>query len=943
MVTKLSAKELDLLQRVDEKEDLRLLFFRKVKGLKWFDPLAERGYFNPEENPKPVPAKEEGYINIPFWSVVDYLVKTAPELTNKNNSDYADKFLQVLVNATTYAKENDISNYRTWWQFAEIISQIPYSVVDIEHIDIVDYWLDDIYEQGLVAQQIGEKWLPKLLEMNDEHALQLAKKIIGILYKVIFVERKYGERDKQEASLRFDYNHAQKITEKVACLAGEKLGIDAIQIFDSQLKTILKQLENDLWSSVWQPAIEEHEQNKYRDDAENVLIQAYRDSLTSYIRTKPEEAVEYVEKMLDAEYQTTHRLAIYVISKNYHLFENVTDGLLEKKYLDSNYRHEMWHFLHRNYLRFSEPQKKKVLEIISDITREDDDGKYHAGASAYNKAIWLAAIKSHGEKEARLYEENTRIAKSKPDHPDFASYMSVGWGGRESPKSLEDLQSLSINKLIQELEEYKDPGGFDEPSLEGLVKTFKQLIKTEPLRFYLHLGKFVNLDLAYIHEIIEAYSDLWTEKTQLPWDEIWQKLLEFCSTIISQDRFWDPENAKQRKLFVANRCWIVSGIGRLIEAGTKSDEYAFNEKYLKKAEEILSSLLNREEGEKFKVDSDAVSISINSPRGHCLEALINLTLRSCRIADKKNNKDHTQMWSHFQQYYDAELDRADAGNPEYEFATLVTNYLPNFLYMSKDWVLDNLNRIFDQDHYLKWLCAMQGYAYVNMIYQEIYKYLKEHDDFLKVLDDENIKDRVEEKAIQNIAIAFIENYESFKERNSLINTLITRNDHAEIRHLIWFMWTLRKKGDESLKNKVFELWPKILQNIDFSTREGKRLASQLCHWAVFVDKVDDERRDLLLAIAPYSNESHNSYELLKSIAEISQTQPFEAHTIWMKMLEGSIPDYPEEAVRQIFTNLVNEGHEGLRKAREAESVYIKKGNDRPSLWLREIRKEVEDA
>ena len=89
-----------------------------------------------------------------------------------------------------------------------------------------------------------------------------------------------------------------------------------------------------------------------------------------------------------------------------------------------------------------------------------------------------------------------------------------------------------------------------------------------------------------------------------------------------------------------------------------------------------------------------------------------------------------------------------------------------------------------------------------------------------------------------------------------------------------------------------------------TTREGKRLASQLCHWAVFVDQIDDDRRELLLAIAPYSDESHNSYELLESIAELSQTQPFEAHEIWMRMLEGSTPDYPEEAVRKIFTNLL---------------------------------------
>ncbi len=943
MVSKLSARELDLLQRINEKEELRPLFFRKVKGLKWFDPLAERGYFSPKENPKPVPAKEEGYVNIPFWSIADYLVKTAPELADEKNREYAEKYLQVLVDVTAYAKNNEISNYRTWWQFAKIISQIPHNSIPLEKIDIVDYWLDDKYERGLVAQEIGEKWLPRLLQVNDGNALQLAKRNIEFLYKVIFVERKHGEKGKQEASLRFDYYHAQRITERIARLVGEKLGIEGIQIFDSYLKDILEQLENDLWSSLWQPAIEDHEQNKHRKDAENVLIQAYRDSIDGFIRINPDEASEYVKSMLVSEYQTIRRLAIYVIGRNYHLFTDVVDQLLDEEYLDSNYRHEMWHFLNKSYPRLSDPQKEKILELISSITREDDKGEYRAGASAYNKAIWLSAIKDHGDREAQLYVENTELAKTEPDHPDFSSYMSVGWGGRKSPKTLEELQALSINELVQDLENYKDPGGFDEPSLEGLVKVFKQLVKTEPLIFYLNLNKFINLNLAYIYEIIEAYRDLWAEKAKLPWDEIWKKLLEFCSDIIAQKRFWDPENAKQGEPFVANRYWIVSSIGRLIEAGTKSDEHAFNEKHLPDAEEILSYLLNREEGNEYKEDSDAVSISINSPRGHCLEALINVTLRSCRIADKNNNGDHSEVWSDFQRYYDSELDRVDSENPEYEFATLVTNYLPNFLYMSKQWVLENLKRIFDQNHYLKWLCAMQGYAYVGTVYQEIYKFLKEHGDLLKVLNDENIRDRVEERAIQNIAVAYINDFESFEDDNSLINMLIIRNDREEIRHLIWFMWTLRKKGDDKLKNKIYELWPKILQNIDLSIREGRRMASQLCHWAVFVDQIDEERQQLLLAIAPFSDESHNSYELLKSISEISETQPFEAHEIWMKILEGSTPDYPEEAVRKIFTNLLKAGSEGLRKAREAESEYLKNGNDRPSLWLREIRQETENV
>ncbi len=110
----------------------------------------------------------------------------------------------------------------------------------------------------------------------------------------------------------------------------------------------------------------------------------------------------------------------------------------------------------------------------------------------------------------------------------------------------------------------------------------------------------------------------------------------------------------KRSSFVANRHWIVGEIGELIEAGTKSDEHSFGEKFLELAEEVILILLKNEKGKEFKLDSDAVIVAINSPRGSCIEALINLSLRSCRLADKQCGN-HAAIWAHFQPIYDAEL------------------------------------------------------------------------------------------------------------------------------------------------------------------------------------------------------------------------------------------------------------------------------------------------
>ena len=149
----------------------------------------------------------------------------------------------------------------------------------------------------------------------------------------------------------------------------------------------------------------------------------------------------------------------------------------------------------------------------------------------------------------------------------------------------------------------------------------------------------------------------------------------------------------------------------------------------------------------------------------------------------------------------------------------------------------NLNSIFDQDNYQKWLCAMNGYAYVSSVYEGIYDHLKRGGHLIRALDDKNIKKLVSEKVIQNIVIAYIEDFEKLEDESSMIHQLLERRNHQEIDQLIWFVWTLRKKGDTKVQDKVFALWPRILDVINTTTREGKKLASKLCTWSVFIDDI----------------------------------------------------------------------------------------------------------
>ena len=935
-MSKLSVRERDLLIRIDKNEDLQPIFFRKVKGIKWFDELSDGGYFEPDQNPLPTLEDENGYVKIPIWQVIHYLVKTAPELSSQNDAYYAKKFLDILVSTTEYARKNDVSNYRTWQEFSKIIAYIPTALMTIENLSIVDYWLDDKYESGYVAQEIGEKWLPSLLNTGGLHEQQLAARLLEYIYKVNFVDKPYAEHTHRMAMLRVDYHYIRGITLKVAKLSGKALGNRAISIFDEQLRQILSQLQNDSWSCIWHPAIEDHDQNKQLDNAENSLIKAYRDSLAGYISSKPNEAVAYISEMLKNEYKTIRRIAIHTIDENYRICNEFSDILIDSQYFEDNFRHEMWRYLNHHYSQLRADQQKAIRDFISEINKSDDEGSPHIVATAYRQAIWLAAIKKFGQIENNLYIEKSIAAGAEPDQPSFSSYMSrEGIVVHESPVPLDILQGMEMGQLIETLKSYQDESWqFLEPGIEGLSSALREIVKESPLKFYLHLSNFVALDPAYVYQMIEAYRELWTEKKNLPWDDIWSYLLNFCAAVIQRKQFWNREYDKERAANVANRYWIVSSIARLIEAGTKSDKHAFDPKYLEKAETIIKVLLRCESGEHFSMESDAVFVSINSPRGQSLAALINITLRKCRLSDHENLNDHSDVWTHFQTYYDAELDRINI--PDYEFVTLVTNYLPNFLYMSKDWTLTNLGRIFDQKKILWWSCAMQGYSYVGTIYKELFLYLKEGGHLIQALNEEYLSERVKKRVVENIGVAYISGFENLADHNSLIGTLISRHTYEELSNLVWLIWTMRK-NDDGLKEKVYELWPKILEAADTSTHKGKRLASQLCLWAVYVDEVDEQRLNLLQAIAPYADIDHHSSQLLESLAAISKTQPFEVHEIWMKLLETSTPDYPEESIQEILKNLDAQGSVGLLKAKEAVDVYLEFAIEGPNDWLHEIR------
>jgi hypothetical protein len=928
----LTPKQKSAIERIKSNPPLQPILFSKAVGLHWFRPFGEAGFLSPNDIPGPIPQKEEGSVSIPVWPITNYLVATSPELLEPGNEEYAIAFMDFIRAATRFAKEHNFGNYRVWWQFSKIICNVPPLLLSENDLQLIDYWLDDTYERGFVAEILGIQWLHKLLDHHEQHCKDLALGVIDLLYKTKIVPSKFGFGEEKDAIFRFENYYAQKITQQSASKVGQSLGINAVILFQRHLQDILRILGNDQWSSIRRRAIENHAQNSRADDTEDILIEAHRDALLAYVGVAPDAASDYVATILEGPFETLQRIAIYAIDKRYPELKRLVDRVLAEKYFHSNFRHELWHLLNARYPLFTISQKKLVKERILGLTENDDSGQQSQAGTAYRRIPWLSAIKTYDEDLAALYQQCTDTIGSEPQHPDFSSYISVGYVSPKSPIPQDELLSLDIIKLIDVLKSYRDPGRFDEPSIEGLVKALRQAIKAQPLKFHKHLQQFLDLDLPYVHAIIEAFSELWVEQAQLPWDDVWGPLLDFCASLIQQENFWSAENALPRSSFVANRFWITSSISRLIQHGTISDEHAFSKKYLDKAEALLQHILSKEEGEEFKPDGDAVHIAINSPRGQCFEAFISLVLRSCRLADEEHGQ-HNDVWEHFRTTFDIELAKQDC----YECATLTARHIIQFVsYVSKDWTEDNFVNIFDRRNHQKWLCAMQGYAFVNLVHDQVYKYLKGSGDFRRALVDQNIKQTMDNKITENIVVAYLNGLEKLEEDDNLIDYLITNRLYSELHHLIWFIWTLHKNADERQTKKVLDLWERLMVLVDPGTTEGKQLGSKLCDWLVFIKEVTNLNRAMIHSIVACTDDDRFSYDLLDNIARISEQQPEEAFQIWKILLAVAAVWYPQEAIHSAFKNLIRSGPSGILKAKDIASEYLKHGNSAPHDALQQL-------
>ena len=929
----LTPKEITALQRIDLRPELLPQFFKRIEGLKWFDELDRRGYFDPKRQPTQEKI-ENNRLHFPHWFVLDYLERTSKILTQTSDSlytreeleEYANKFMELIRSVTRYAKKNSIWNFRTWACFAEVLVSIPSSTYRSDDVDIIRYWVEDPYAPDLVLDVLGQKLIPKLVN-EDTHSISFAVQVVELSLESYFSANKDSiiERLESQSTLY----HIRQFTQNVSTKLGVKAGKDIVSVSNELLCRALGLGNNDRSYIVWRPAIEENEQNNGYDSYISVLIDLYRDSLDGFVKTAVDEAREVIASMLNSDFVTVRRLAVHAIGSNFNICQGLYNSVLDSiEMWTYQFKHEIWQLLFSNYSSFDLELRTQTIERI--LSLELDEG---VRIRSYRQAGWLAAIKDNGDDEEKLYAELVKKAGAEPDHPSFEVYSSGPTIIEpKSPITTDQIIAMETSSLVNYLQTFEIPNdNFFEDEVRGLLETVEEAVKTNPLKFTKDLTQFDTIDVGYVYHIIRGVREAWEDKPTEPWDTAWESVLEYCNRLINSEGFWKDTKTKFNDAgkYTPNKNWVVGEIGTLIKSGVRDDDNAFDPSLIPLAFEIVVKLLRKQIGETETMGDGAVTDAINSARGKCIEALINLTLRDCRLADRDNDEDHSSAWARYVNVYSGEL--SNGVYSSYEIPTLYALYLPQLLYISKDWVIQNFDRIFCKDDEKGWRRAMEGYAYSSVTNLEVYVLLRDRGLLLEAVDDTSLHHTVRRRIISMCCSAYARKHEKLGDETSLFNKLITRAQILDLKDIILELWRIGK-NDKSLNSSLYGVISEIISKIDLDSDDGQSIASDLCLLVECYDEMDDRTYKMFLLVAPYCEIESNSYSMFIWLTKFSNIDPNRAFEIWKAMLVRSNPMHPVDNVVEIFSNIQKNGDDGIRKVRELADLYLSRGND--SLYLR---------
>ena len=691
-------------------------FFEKAEE-NWLTPLVRGGFFR---NPPP----QQG------WPESMYLVRIAGKKSQKvmniikscpatNNQWVYDNFIQAAMNMSPDIGSQIVSSIQKQeWLKSTYHILLPHKVAE---------FMEKLVQNGKIRHALTLAYLLTDVTADKPKRIKGIKGPLSIIHpdaKPIFNDQWQYKRIVEENTKELRAKAPERVL-WILCSRLEK----ALELEDRSSKKAADFYE---YSHIWRNNLEESRIPNH-EDVKNVLLGGIIDLIRFVGENKPEKLKEISGIIKKQEHPIFRRVELYFYRVFPDQFLDDIRRLLtdERAIKANNLRREYVPLLSDHFSNLSKASQKRILKVIGSgfgIARPKKWPKERFNNMILNQQLlYLRSIADKLPSNLKQWYEK-KLKKYGEPYDDDGGIKS--WTGPTSPIPVSELHSKTVEEVVDYLATWEPPEEkFAAPSPEGLGRLFQETVTQRYPEFSKATMSLFEKKVraVYIYHLFYGLKD--ALKNNQCFD--WRPVINLCTAIIrATDYSTFPKMADD---FEPDWHSVKKSMIDLIGYGFTFKHCYIPFEFREQVWEVIRIISDDEDPtpeyeQKYGGDNmDPATLSINTVRGEATHTLIKYALwcsRNLYPTREEAAKVESKLVPEAQEVLDKHLDPAI--DPALTIRAVYGWYLPNLFYLNKQWVIQNLDKIFPEDPSQRelWIAGWETYL-SNNPYHDLFPILKE--------------------------------------------------------------------------------------------------------------------------------------------------------------------------------------------------------------------------
>ena len=711
--------------------------------------------------------------------------------------------------------------------------------------------------------------------------------------------------------------------------------------------------DDDIFSHIWRPAIEDHPQNTDYG-VRSTVVSAVRDAAVRFAAAG-EEQLEAAVRLLEAGSVLHRRIALHVLADT-----SVGAGLVTERVAhfglseDPGMLHEYAALLRqrfgdadtgarRSYVEWvlEGPEVEQLRERWADVAGSPPSEADIAGYVGCWQRDRLSFVADRLAEDAAEVYRGLVERLGEPEHPDFSSWSSVS-SGPDSPMSDDDMGSWSFSEIVGFLQRWlpddASARGFG-PSIEGLGRTLRAVVVDRAAEMSAEADLLGELDPTYVRSFLDGIEEAVKAGVSVSWEPLLRLMTSVLEHPFEPDqdiRSWDRDPG-WRWARGATASLIRTGVTRrdnLIPFHQREAVWRILEPLTSDPDPTAATEANRTDGNPRFHD-----LSINSNRGIAMHAVVEYALWCHRELEASGHDTQAgfELIPEVRAVLRAHLQPQQ--DPSLAIRTVYGRWLPWLVLLDDRWVVENASQIFPRETELSAFRDAAWDTYIRWCspYDSVFRAIRaEYEAAVERMPTRQDTSADDERPDQHLGEHLVVLWWHSKVPRSLLDRWFELADDGLAAGAMNYVGSVLNDTEGDIDPEVLarigELWDRRIQQIS-EQPDAHRLECQAFALTFASGRLDDDWSLAgLETMLGWSPPGRHSWHAVERLAEISPAQPAAAARLALKMLNDT-PDswdymHWREPIKSLLQSTTGDRDHETRQHRSAIiDHYVTRGEN----------------